>query len=114
MPSARRRPLFGRSFLVGLLLGALLAALGMLLVLPAFLSHRGDWPLEGALAEVAKELAIPRSASSLQPPGPLDDRRLLAAGREAYTGSCAVCHGATGDGQGMFGAGLYPEATDLR
>src|SRR5438270_7260759 len=43
-----------------------------------------------------------------------NDRRALAAGREAYTGSCAVCHGATGDGRGVFGTSTYPNATDLR
>ena len=42
------------------------------------------------------------------------DRRALAAGREAYTGSCGVCHGTTGDGRGVFGTSSYPNATDLR
>lgn len=112
--SRPRRPSLGRGLLVGLLLGALLTGLAVLLTLSAFLRHRGDWPLEGALAAVAKELAIPRSASDLKPPGPLDDRRLLAAGREAYTGSCALCHGAAGDGKGAFGTALYPDATPLR
>ncbi len=39
--------------------------------------------------------------------------RAIAAGREAYTGSCAECHGATGDGKGAFGQSTYPAATDL-
>ena len=28
-------------------------------------------------------------------------------------GSCAECHGSTGDGKGVFGAATYPPATDL-
>jgi mono/diheme cytochrome c family protein len=28
-------------------------------------------------------------------------------------GSCAECHGANGDGKGVFGAATYPPATDL-
>jgi mono/diheme cytochrome c family protein len=37
----------------------------------------------------------------------------LATGRAAYTGSCALCHGATGDGRGRFGTSTYPAAADL-
>jgi mono/diheme cytochrome c family protein len=91
----------------------LLGLVGLAL-LASFLRHRGDWPLELLVAEVSKELAVPREAAALQAPAPLTDRRVLNRGREAYTGSCAVCHGASGDGQGLFGKGLYPEATDFR
>jgi len=112
--SQRARPFAVRSALVGFLLGALVAGLAVVLAAPSFLRHRGDLPLERAFAEIAKEVAIPRSASDLRPPAPLNDRRSLARGREAYTGSCAVCHGASGDGRGLFGSGLYPDATDLR
>jgi mono/diheme cytochrome c family protein len=108
-----RRFAFG-TLIAGVVLGALLVAVVGLLTAPVFLSHRGDWPFERVVAEAAKELAVPRSASDLKPPGPLNTRGLLNRGREAYTGSCATCHGATGDGHGFFGAGLYPEATDLR
>ena len=41
------------------------------------------------------------------------DRRALDAGRAAYTGSCAVCHGAKGDGRGTFGVATYPDASAL-
>ena len=43
-----------------------------------------------------------------------NDRRALNAGRDAYTGSCSVCHGASGNGRGVFGTSSYPNATDLR
>jgi mono/diheme cytochrome c family protein len=38
----------------------------------------------------------------------------IQRGRIAYTGSCAVCHGATGDGRGAFGVELYPPASNLQ
>ena len=74
----RRGRSTGRGLLLALLLGVLLTGIAGLAVAPAFLRHRGDWPFERAFAEVAKEAAIPRSASDLKPPGPLSDRRLLA------------------------------------
>ena len=110
LPARRWRLSFG-SMLVGLLLGLVLAAGAAALTLPTFLRHRGDWPIERAVAEVTKELAIPSEAAALQPPRALDDRRTISQGRQAYTGSCASCHGATGDGRGLFGAALYPDAS---
>lgn len=98
------------AFIAGALLtGALIAVLAT-----SSLARRADLPFERAVAGIAKAAVIPASASSLTPPGPLDDRRVLARGREAFNGSCAVCHGATGDGQGRFGALMYPPASDLR
>ena len=113
-PTRRSRRVSIGSLLLGVLLGVVLVGVVMALIAPSFLRHRGDWPGERVMAEAVKEFAIPREAASLQPPGPLNDRRTLNGGRQAYTGSCAVCHGATGDGKGAFGAALYPDATDLR
>jgi mono/diheme cytochrome c family protein len=39
--------------------------------------------------------------------------RATTAGRFEYSGSCASCHGATGDGRGVFGQTTYPLPTDL-
>jgi len=102
------------SLILGIIVGVVGVAIVGALLAPSFLRHRGDWPGERAAAEVAKELAIPRDASSLQSPKSLTDRRTLNEGRQAYTGSCASCHGPAGDGKGLFGAALYPDATDLR
>jgi len=99
--------------LLGVVLGLVLVGIVGALVAPSFLRHRGDLPGERAMAEVAKELAIPREAASIAAPKDLTDRRTLNQGRQAYTGSCASCHGATGDGKGMFGQALYPDATNL-
>lgn len=99
---------------LGIVLGLLLAGGAGAYLAVSSLQRRVDLPMEQTLAGMAKDLAIPQSASALTPPGPLDDRRALARGREAYNGSCAVCHGADGSGQGRFGAAMYPPASDLR
>jgi mono/diheme cytochrome c family protein len=100
--------------LLGFVLGGLLVGGILAWVAISSLQRRADLPMEHLLAAMAKDVAIPSSASRLTPPGPLDDRRLLGRGREAFNGSCAVCHGADGSGQGRFGAAMYPPATDLR
>jgi mono/diheme cytochrome c family protein len=100
--------------LLGLVLGGLLVGGILAWVAISSLQRRADLPMEQLFAGMAKDLAIPSSASSLTPPGPLDDRRLLGRGREGFNGSCALCHGADGSGQGRFGAAMYPPATDLR
>jgi mono/diheme cytochrome c family protein len=41
------------------------------------------------------------------------DSQAAQAGRQAFTGSCAQCHGAAGDGRGVFGQGTFPQASDL-
>jgi mono/diheme cytochrome c family protein len=99
--------------LLGVVLGLIVAGIAVALVVPSFLRHRGDLPAERIVAEAVKELTIPRDAASAQAPKDLTDRRALNQGREAYTGACASCHGATGDGKGLFGQALYPDATNL-
>jgi mono/diheme cytochrome c family protein len=99
---------------LGVVLCILLVGGTMALLAPSVLRHRGDLPGERAMAEIVKGAAVPSDAKSLRPPGPLTERTTLNGGRQAYTGSCASCHGATGDGKGAFGAALYPNATDLR
>ena len=111
---ARRRRAMPASLLLGFVLGLLCAGSAALLGLGPFLRHRNDLPLERVLAEVTKELAVPRDASTRAPTVRLDDPQVLARGRTAYTASCAACHGAAGEGRGAFGPGLYPDATDLR
>lgn len=110
---ARRHVPLG-TLVLGILLGSLLTGGLGAWVAVSSLQRRADLPMEQLVAGIAKDLAIPSSASGLTPPGPLDDRRLLGRGREAFNGSCAVCHGADGSGQGRFGAAMYPPATDLR
>jgi mono/diheme cytochrome c family protein len=100
--------------IIGIVLGVMIAGIGGGYLAVSSLQRKADLPLERTLAALAKDAAIPATAASLPAPGPLDDRRVLARGREAYNGSCAVCHGADGSGQGRFGAAMYPPASNLR
>ena len=93
--------------------GAVAALLLVLVVaLPFALTHRQDLPLERVYADVAVSL-VSRILGGDAPNPDVNDQRALASGRAAYTGSCAVCHGAKGDGRGVFGRTTYPDATDL-
>jgi mono/diheme cytochrome c family protein len=93
--------------------GAVAALLLVLVVaLPFALTHRQDLPLERVYGDVAVSV-VSRVLGGDAPNPVADDQRALASGRAAYTGSCAVCHGAKGDGRGVFGRTTYPDATDL-
>jgi mono/diheme cytochrome c family protein len=87
--------------------------LGGLVGGPLVVAKQGDLPLERVYGDVAVSIASRIGGGDRQNPVS-SDRRALSAGRDAYTGSCGVCHGATGDGRGVFGTSSYPNATDLR
>lgn len=108
MTRASRRPL-----LVGLALGAVATLLLTLLLAPALLlTHREDLPFERSYAALMVDAVSRVLAGDAQNPT-VGDSRALAAGRAAYNGQCAVCHGADGDGSGVFGPNTYPDAADL-
>ena len=90
------------------------AALVLVLVVavPFALTHRQDLPFEHMYGDAAVS-AVSRVLGGDATNPFANDRRALDAGRIAYTGSCAVCHGAKGDGRGMFGPTTYPHATDF-
>jgi mono/diheme cytochrome c family protein len=103
---------------VGLLAGVLFGAVGMLALvfvigMPLAVGHRNNLPLEKAYGNGAVGIASRLGAGKAQSPT-VSNAGALVSGREAYTGSCAVCHGANGDGTGAFGQALFPPATDLR
>ncbi|HET8569494.1 MAG TPA: c-type cytochrome [Candidatus Limnocylindria bacterium] len=103
-----RRPL------VAATIGAAAALLLVVLVgLPLALTHRSELPLERRYASFAVSAVVALAAGDAKNPAG-DDARAMAAGRAAYTGSCAICHGAEGDGRGRFGSSTYPPAADLR
>jgi len=82
-----------------------------LLVMPALLLvHRTDLPFERGYANVVVSLVARVAAGDAKLPA---NARSSTAGRYAYIGSCATCHGATGDGKGVFGQSTYPPSTDL-
>lgn len=110
-----RRPRFAWLLLVvGLIGGTGLAFIFVVLVgMPLALGHRNDLPLEKLYGNFAVGFVVRMLAGNqTNPLG--QNNRALEAGRNAYTGSCGECHGATGDGKGAFGQALYPPATDLR
>jgi mono/diheme cytochrome c family protein len=93
--------------------GAVAAVVVVLVVaLPFALTHRQDLPLERAYGDAAVSV-VSRILGGDAPNPVANDPRALATGRAAYTGSCAVCHGAKGDGRGVFGPTTYPDATDF-
>ncbi|HEX6513664.1 MAG TPA: c-type cytochrome [Chloroflexota bacterium] len=100
----------------GLLLGlAIVFAL-----MSAALTHRTASGLEEAYGQAM--LRVAALIGSEPPAAPasnraiiqgLDPRIIANAGRNAYTGLCAECHGAKGDGRGPVGQLGFPPATDL-
>lgn len=102
-----------RGVAIAALSGALVALMGVALVgLPLALTHRQELPLERRFAAVVLSAVVGVAAGDARNPV-TGDPPALAAGRAAYTGSCALCHGAKGDGRGRFGPATYPPAADL-
>ena len=87
-------------------------ALVLAVALPLALTHRQDLPLERVYGDAAVSL-VSRVLGGDAPNPLANDSRAVASGRTAYTGSCSVCHGAKGDGHGVFGPTTYPDATDF-
>ncbi|MBV8086399.1 MAG: c-type cytochrome [Chloroflexi bacterium] len=75
-----------------------------------------DW-YAGTVVNLAASRAAPARVPATRRQG--QDARPNApqleadAGRNAYTGSCALCHGDKGDGHGTLGRSMAPIATDL-
>lgn len=86
--------------------------LGLVIGLPAALTHHDELPLERAYGNAAVSLVSRVLGGDAANPL-ASDARAISAGRAAYTGSCAVCHGARGDGRGAFGPSTHPDAADL-
>jgi mono/diheme cytochrome c family protein len=99
--------------LVGLIVGVI-GALGVAAVIgaPLIIAHRQDLPLERIYGSAAVSIAARLNAGSATNPV-ANNPRALRTGLDAYIGSCAACHGANGNGKGIFGQATYPPATDL-
>jgi mono/diheme cytochrome c family protein len=94
-------------------LGAIVVlVVAVVVALPLALTHRQDLPLERIYGDAAVS-AVSRILGGDATNPLANDRRALETGRIEYTGSCAVCHGAKGDGRGVFGRTTYPDATDF-
>jgi mono/diheme cytochrome c family protein len=68
--------------------------------------------VETALANAAKDIAIPMEAEKRTNPVPVNDAE-VEQGRKIYVQSCALCHGADGRGNTALGRAMYPPAMDL-
>jgi mono/diheme cytochrome c family protein len=101
-----------RAFLIAALGAATALVVVLVLALPLALTHRQDLPLERVYGNAAVSL-VSRILGGDGPNPVANNARAISAGRAAYTGSCAVCHGSKGDGRGVFGPSTYPDATDL-
>jgi len=101
-----------RSFVIAIVGAVVALVLVLVVALPFALTHRQDLPLERVYGDAA--VSVVSRVLGGDGSNPLaNDRRALDTGRIAYTGSCAVCHGAKGDGRGAFGPTTYPDATDF-
>ena len=69
--------------------------------------------MERMMAEYARDTAMPASARNMKNPVTVTPA-VLHAGMAHYADHCAVCHANNGDGQTMYGKGLYPKPPDLR
>lgn len=98
-----------RGIVIGVV-GTLVVA--ALFLAPLLLTHHSDLPLERAYGNAAVSL-VSRVLSTGASNPLAGNTRAIQAGRDAYVGSCAVCHGANGNGRGAFGQATYPQATDL-
>ena len=106
--------------LLGLLVGLLLAGVIAVVALgPLVLAHQDTGALSSFYSTTAVQLAAQRGAGQSLPGAtprnlvPGREGRLPDAGRNAYTGSCAQCHGPMGDGKGALRPATVPSATDL-
>src|SRR4051812_12210941 len=103
-----------RHLTLGMAFGFALAGLvGLLVLAPIALTHRGAGPLERSYGNVVGALVTRIQAAGLGPNPVASTSRTLEGGRQADTGSCSQCHGALGDGSGAFGPTSFPPATDL-
>jgi mono/diheme cytochrome c family protein len=70
-------------------------------------------PMEVAVADRLRALAIPSAASARTNPEP-ETPEVLAEGRAHFADHCASCHANDGTGKTEMGQGLSPRAPDLR
>ena len=103
-----------RVFLAALLvLAAIGAVCGAVLVHRGFRATSTPPPIEAALARTLRNAAIPRSERNQKNPiEPTSEA--VQAGRESFLRQCASCHGIDGGGKTQVGLNLYPRVPDLR
>lgn len=69
--------------------------------------------LEVSIATMARTLAIPSNYREPHNPLPASPEN-IQAGMQHFADHCATCHANNGNGDTLFGKGLYPKPPDLR
>jgi len=70
-------------------------------------------PIETAVAQAARRLAVPANVASLANPV-ADSPKVLEEAMAHWADHCAVCHANDGSGRTPMGGGMYPPAPDMR
>jgi hypothetical protein len=97
----------------------LLAAAAVFIAAPSWFMHRGfsarEQPsvFETYPATSVRNLAVPSRAKHEKNPF-VPSSELLAEASAHFADRCAVCNADDGDGDTLFGKGLYPKPPDMR
>lgn len=108
----KRAPRIAAFVVSGVLLIAIGAYCYMKFAMHGFSARTEPSAMETMMAEYARDTAMPASAKSMKNPIVLTS----AVEHEAlahYADHCAVCHANNGNGQTMFGKGMYPKPPNL-
>jgi mono/diheme cytochrome c family protein len=90
------------------------AILGVWMFLKRGLSARPEPSrLEERVARIARGIATPAEARTMENPVPATPANMAAA-KEHYVEHCAACHALDGSGETILGRNMYPRAPDLR
>jgi mono/diheme cytochrome c family protein len=100
----------GRAFERKWMLSALAATLYA--VLSGCTADKPPSPQETALANAAKDVAIPLEAGKMKNPLPATGE-IVSQGHEIFLGTCAECHGADARADTTIGRNMAPPAMDL-
>src|SRR5580704_13595242 len=103
-----------RWFLFGALFVCAVAALAIAIFIGRSqgFSARGEpSSLEVSMATMARKLAIPSNYRELHNPLPPSPEN-IQAGMQHFADHCATCHANNGEGDTLFGKGLYPKPPD--
>lgn len=105
-----------KTWKVVLLILAVILAVGAVyatvLVRRGFSARENPSWIEAFAAGMAKSLAVP-ATYRLKNPYPATAEN-LREGEEHFADHCAICHGNDGNGDTLFGKGLYPKPPDMR
>lgn len=75
-------------------------------------ASRKPLPFEEAVANMAKDVAIPIEAHNSKDPVPPSEEA-IKTGEQVYLQDCALCHGVDGHGYTNLGRHMFPPAMDL-